>query len=71
MQQLGELSVAVKYVLEWCKSNTVDVWHLLGSGANPARHALLQPTGKPVESNGPMRGAGPEKDYWFVDFTIE
>ena len=35
------------------------VFHILGSGARPASHALLHPTGKPVESNGPFKGAGP------------
>ena len=36
---------------------------LPGSGARPAKHALLQPTGKPVESNGPLSSAGPRGVY--------
>lgn len=32
---------------------------VLGSGERPASQALLQPTGKPVESKGPFSSAGP------------
>ena len=48
-----------------CASKTVSyelehfAFHVLGSDARPASHALLHPTGKPVESNGPFKGAGP------------
>lgn len=34
--------------------------HPLGLPSRLASHALLHPTGKPVESKGPMRGAGPK-----------
>ena len=40
-----------------------SVFHILGSGARPASHALLHPTGKPVESNGPFKTSGPVE--WF------
>ena len=36
-----------------------SAFHALGSDARPASHALLHPTGKPEESNGPFKGAGP------------
>ena len=32
---------------------------LFGSDARPAAQALLHPTGNPVESYGPLSGAGP------------
>ncbi len=39
----------------------VQQFGLLAGSPMPAKQALLQPTGKPVESKGPLSAAGPKR----------
>ena len=62
MQQFGELSMHQRSEIIRYESEC-SAFHALGSDARPASHALLHPTGKPEESNGPFKGAGPMKCF--------
>jgi len=67
-QQLGELAKYHTISIFWVFQFLI-VWCLPWFPSKFASQALLQPTGKPVLSKGPLSSAGPrllDQNYWHL-----